>query len=106
MNLEKIAQTLDFEIGDVVMLMDIFLQNAQESLDTLEKAIQVDDFLGIENEAHAIKGSAANLLLQNITKIALNMEQLARDKSATDYISLYKNLKNEINSLVNLEVST
>ncbi len=103
MNLEKIAQALDFEIDDVIMLIEMFLQNAQESLEILEDGVKTDNFSKIKNAAHAIKGSAANLLLEEITDIASQIEQLAHNESSADYISLYKSLKNEIDSISKIE---
>lgn len=99
MNVELIAQTLGFDVEDVSMLLDMFVDNANESLEMLDTAINKSDFDTIKNAAHAIKGSASNLLLSEITTIAGEIEIAAKEKKAIDYHTKYSALKNEILSI-------
>jgi HPt (histidine-containing phosphotransfer) domain-containing protein len=99
MNLQYIADSLGFELEDVVMLMDMFLENAKQSLEDLNKAIDTGDHAGIKNASHAIKGSSANLMLEDITSIASDIEELAKKESDANYLELSNILKQRISTL-------
>ncbi|MDA3907904.1 MAG: Hpt domain-containing protein [Sulfurimonas sp.] len=98
-DLQKIADELDFDLEDVEMLMDVFLQGAKESLLALEEAIDQKDLEQIFRSAHAIKGSAANLLLLDISNIAKEIEHSAREKESIEYNQIFKNLKQLIQNI-------
>ncbi len=97
--LEKIARELEFDIEDVQMLLSMFNENAQESLRALSKAIMHEDFVGIQNAAHAIKGSAANLTLDEISEKAKEIETFAKAAQKHDYLELYRELQTLIEEM-------
>jgi HPt (histidine-containing phosphotransfer) domain-containing protein len=99
MDLQLIADHLEFDIEDVQMLVDMFLENAYQSLDDLNQAIQDSNYDGIKNASHAIKGSSANLLLEDITTLASKIEEFAKNRSNIDYEKLVKELKYRVVSL-------
>ena len=96
-DLQKIADELEFDIEDVEMLMGVFVESARESLETLKVAIEHNDEEKILNAAHAIKGSAANLTLVDIASLAKTLETKVREKEELDYLPIYS----ELNELVN-----
>lgn len=99
MNMKLLAELLEFDLEDVEMLVDMFLSDAKESLESVEPAIESNDFEQMRNIAHGIKGSALNLMFEDIAKVALHIEQLAKTKSSADYHSLFKKLEVELNSV-------
>jgi HPt (histidine-containing phosphotransfer) domain-containing protein len=105
MNLQLLADTLEFDLEDVQMLMDMFISDSIESLQGIEVTINSNDFQQMKNIAHGIKGSASNLMLDDISNIALEIEQLAKINQDADYKSLFQKLKIELTSLQNTEVS-
>lgn len=96
-DLQKIADELEFDIEDVEMLIGVFVESARESLETLKVAIEHNDEDKILNVAHAIKGSAANLTLVDIASLANTLEKKVKEKEELDYLPIYS----EINELVN-----
>ncbi|MDF1882347.1 Hpt domain-containing protein [Sulfurimonas sp. SAG-AH-194-C21] len=100
-DLQKIADELEFDLEDVEMIMDSFLENAKTNLNFMDKAIQIDDFKGITNSAHAIKGSALNLLLDDVGNLARELELNAMEEKNIDYFVLYEKLNLLINGLKN-----
>jgi len=92
LDLEKIAQELDFDLEDVEMLLEVFLEGVKENLQILKTAIDSGDMETTFKTAHAIKGSAANLTLNEISKIAKEIELNARKESDIDYQDRYKKL--------------
>jgi len=99
MNLQYIADSLGFDLEDVEMLMEMFLENANQSLEELNIAIQSDDYAGMKNASHAIKGSSANLMLDDITSIASKIEESAKKESAANYMELSTILKERLKTL-------
>ncbi len=102
-NLQQIADKLDFDIDDVSMLMEIFLDNASESLEIFNAALRTNNYEQIKNATHAIAGSASNLMLEDITNIAKRIELLAKKEKNVDYKSLYLELKYELDLLTQFE---
>jgi len=92
-DIEKIANSLDFDLEDVQMLMEVFLEGAQENMQELKIAIYAKSMDGIRRAAHAIKGSAANLTLMNIADIAKDIEENAKRLNSHNYIEKYEELK-------------
>ncbi len=99
LDLQKIADELDFDLEDVEMLLEVFLQSAQESLNALKDAVEANDFESIFASAHAIKGSAANILLDDVATIAKEMEHSARENREIDYLDSYEKLKSLISDI-------
>ncbi len=98
-NLEKIARQLGFEMQEVQMLLEMFLETASLSMQSLEDAINAKDFESIKQEAHSLKGSAANLMLDDIFNISKELEDAAKDKLDINYKRIYSLLETQLNSL-------
>jgi len=99
MNLQQIADKLDFDLEDVQMLMDMFISDTLKSLSEVEQHIALNNKTELRNIAHGIKGSASNLMLEEVTQIALEIENLAKDVIEADYKSLFEDLKQNIKTL-------
>ena len=99
MNIEKIAKDLDFEIEDVMMLLEVFLVTSKKSLENIFNAIESEDYETIYKAAHSIKGSAANLLLEDISEQASNIEKNARNKELVNYTKLGTKLESYITKI-------
>lgn len=100
-DLQELADELDFDLEDVEMIMESFIENSRVNLEILEKSIQNDDIESIRLSSHSIKGSASNLLLNDIYNVARDIEKNAIEHSDIDYNSLYAKLKNLIDRLTN-----
>lgn len=99
LDLERIAEELEFDLEDVEMLVESFLETATESLQTMKESIEANDLDGIFQSAHAIKGISANLMITNVSELAKNIESAARNGSFIDYTSKYQELKSIIDSI-------
>ncbi|MCX6076555.1 MAG: Hpt domain-containing protein [Campylobacterales bacterium] len=98
-DVQKIADELEFDLEDIEMLLEVFLESAKDSLSALKEAIDKDDLERIFKFAHAIKGSAANLTLMKISNLANEIEQDARERKAVDYVQKFENLKKSIENI-------
>jgi len=105
-NIEYIAEMLEFDVEDVEMLIDMFLSDAKESLSNIEATIKSDNFEQMKNIAHGIKGSALNLMFEDIASLSLEIEELAKTESCADYQTLFEKLENELKSIEDIKVTT
>ena len=92
-DLQKIADELEFDLEDVEMLMGVFIESAEESLKVLEIAIADKDYESIFTSAHSIKGSSANLKLIEIYELSKEIEFSAKELKPIDYEDLLNRLK-------------
>jgi len=100
-DLQKIADELDFDLEDVEMLLEVFLESASESLAELKNGIESNNFETIFHAAHAMKGSASNLTLHEISDIAKELELTARAENDVNYQEYYNKLKSLVDSISN-----
>lgn len=98
-DLQKIADELEFDLEDVEMLLEVFLENVEENLEGLKNAIDANDVESIHSFGHAIKGSAANLTLDNISEVAKEIENNARENNSFNYQDKYEILKELIDAI-------
>jgi len=104
-DIRALAEALEFDIEDVEILLELFVENAQVSLANIEDAIETNDIQAIQNEAHAIKGSASNLMLADIQDMARDMENAARENRKINYLSLYSQIEEKIEILSEVQTS-
>ena len=70
-----------------------------EKLIQLEKQLAEKDLDGAFETAHALKGIAANLSLDPLTKPVSEMTELLRAHTETDYTSLLSEAEEQMNKL-------
>jgi HPt (histidine-containing phosphotransfer) domain-containing protein len=104
-DIEALAQALDFEVADVEMLLELFVESAQVYLANIEDAISGKDLSSIAESAHAIKGSASNLMLTEIQELARQMESAAKASKDIDYLSLYEQIDERLETLNEVHIS-
>jgi HPt (histidine-containing phosphotransfer) domain-containing protein len=91
-DLQKIADELEFDLDDVKMLIDVFTESTIKSMKTLKIAIDNNDFDNIFKSAHAISGSSANLTLMDISDLAKSIETESRKSQKINYHNIYNKL--------------
>ena len=106
LDLDLLSSELGFDRDDVVMLLELFLEGAQVSLANMEEAIEENNTTIISQEAHAIKGSAANMMLADIVDIANELEVSSKQNQKINYLSLYTKLETMIEELGSLSFET
>ncbi|MEA3513666.1 MAG: Hpt domain-containing protein [Campylobacterota bacterium] len=98
-DLQQIADELDFDFEDVEMLMEVYLDSTLENIDKLEKAIESNDFESIYQLGHSLKGSSSNLLFKDIASVAKDIEENGKNKIAIDYKEKFNLLKTLVSNL-------
>ncbi len=105
LDISQLAKKLDFEEEDVVMLLEMFMESSQQSLKLLRAALETSDFPAIKEHAHAIKGSASNLLLDEIYQLSKSIEEASITRASFDYATAYTKLYHQLNNLKIMETA-
>ena len=104
-NIDEMAQKMDIDKEDVEMLMGMFMETANENMQALYQAIISKNFDAIRSSAHSMKGSAANLHLDNIYHLAKEIENAATFQKEVDYPFLYNQLGQKLYELADNKVT-
>ena len=99
MDIQKLAKELEFDEEDVAVLVEVFFESAKESLSLLNSAIATKNYQDIASYAHTIKGSSANLMLEDVVEIARQIELDARYCKDVDYVKRFSKLEQLIEEL-------
>jgi CheY-like chemotaxis protein len=101
MNFEKAVE--EFE-GDKEFLMEVmegFLRNVRAQIETIHQAISNGDAEVVWEEAHSIKGGAANLTAAKLSKIAFELEKVGKSGTLEEAGEVLERLKKEFYRLEN-----
>ena len=91
------AAVEEFE-GDKEFLMEVlegFLENVRAQIPTIHKAISDGDAEVVRREAHSIKGGAANLTADVLSKIAFELENIGKSGHLEGSIEVLERLEKE-----------
>lgn len=96
---DQIAAQLGFQRSDIDMLLAMFSKNAATSLEEMQKMIDENNMQGVVDAAHAIKGSAGNLKLNDIYTLAMTIEMAAKNGKDNNLHTHYTQLSILLNTL-------
>ena len=91
----------EFE-GDEELLKEVmlgFINNVEKQIQTIDEALARDDSEIVAIEAHSIKGGAANLTADQLSRTAHDLEKAGRNGLVKDGSVLTKRLKKEYHRL-------
>ncbi len=91
-DLQEIADELEFDLEDVEMVLGVFMEDSVVNLNNMKIAIRAGNLDDVKLSAHAIKGSALNLLLNDVGSLATEIEENAAKSEDVDYLALYTRL--------------
>ncbi len=93
---EKLMEDFDCDKEFLSELFSGFQKNIKLQLPALEKAIADEDTAIVIREAHSIKGGAANLTANNLSKAAFDLERLGESDSLENSETVFESLKKEV----------
>lgn len=97
---EKVLSKLREETGDAFnRIIEVFLEDTPIYLRSLENAISGDDYEGLMEIAHCIKGSGRNLGAHRLVAITKQLEDLGRSDFRTEAPALFAKLVSEYDLL-------
>jgi len=91
----------EFE-GDEEFLLEVlegFYENVTSQIGIIRQAISEGDAEVVRGEAHSIKGGAANLMVDELSKIAFELENIGRSGALEKSIETLKRFEREFSRL-------
>jgi CheY-like chemotaxis protein/HPt (histidine-containing phosphotransfer) domain-containing protein len=95
----------EFE-GDKTLLMEVlagFVQNVRGQIGIIRQALICHDADRVRIEAHSIKGGAANLRADELSRMAFELEHIGKSGELERGDEVLKRLENELNDLEKLQ---
>ena len=99
MNFEQACMEFD---GDKEFLLEVlagFFDTAANQIDTIQQAISDGDAEKVWQEAHSMKGGAANLTAENLSETARNLETMGKSEDLKGCCEALGRLKIEYDRL-------
>jgi len=78
-DIESLAEEIGLEKGEIIEIIELFVETTSADLDLLEHAIQRKDYQSVKDIAHSIKGVSANFRFTDIQDTAREIEIKARE---------------------------
>jgi HPt (histidine-containing phosphotransfer) domain-containing protein len=98
----NLARAIDEFEGDKELLSQViagFTGNVIEQIGTIREALSCGDAETVRKEAHSIKGGAANLTAENLTKAAFDLESKGKSGELDGAGEILDNLEREFEAL-------
>jgi len=98
-DVKGLAENLGLEEDEYLELVELFLETTESNLDKLKAGIDASDAQQVVAAAHSIKGSSANLGLEEIAEIAKGVEEKARQDSLEEACEAAKLIKEQCDQI-------
>jgi HPt (histidine-containing phosphotransfer) domain-containing protein len=95
MNFEKARQGFDGDSQFLLEVMTGFIDNVGNQIETIRRAIADGNTDVVWQEAHSIKGGAANLTAEKLSQLASELEGTGKSKNLKDSREVLNKLKSE-----------
>ncbi len=79
LNLSEAMSNLDGDAELLEEILDIFLETAEEQLQSIQNCILIEDVKQVAVQAHGMKGGASNFCAKKFVRSALKLEMKAKD---------------------------
>ena len=96
LNKEHVLRMTDGDPDLISGFIDVVLSEFPKRIQLLTHAFEHDDFEQIEQQAHAIKGAAANLGGERVATLALKIEEAGQKGTYEEAQKLFGSLQNEL----------
>jgi HPt (histidine-containing phosphotransfer) domain-containing protein len=91
---KQFAENFQYFDNEVVRdIINIFINEYPERMETLRKNIDEKDFEQLKFNAHSLKGVVANFVAPEVQELARQLEMKGADKDITDVEPLFGELK-------------
>ncbi len=97
---KKVLEEFDGDEEFLKEVLDGFFDNVKNQIITIEQALNDGDSETVRKEAHAIKGGAANLTADELSRIAFELENIGTSNTIPAGFEVVNRLKKEFTHLV------
>jgi two-component system sensor histidine kinase TorS len=106
MNFRELANNLGLKEDDYMELIELFIETGRSDLDKLRSAMEEGNGEEAANEAHSLKGAAGSLGLMEISEIAKEIEEKARNNRLEEIAGSTQAIKKKIEEIAELVTFT
>jgi len=99
MNFERAVEEFEKNREFLMEVLEGFMGNVRAQIGTIRQAISDGDADQIREEAHSIKGGAANLTADNLSEVALELENIGKSGVLEGGIPVIERLEKELHRL-------
>ncbi len=99
MDFKDLASRLGIDEEDFMELVELFVSVSQSDIDKIKKGVQENNCADASAASHSIKGAAANLGFEKISKLASDMEMQAKKGSIDNFEAPIADLETMLNAL-------
>ena len=99
MNFERAIKEFDGDKEFLVEILEGFLENVGTQIGTIRQAISDGDAETVRREAHSVKGGAANLIADKLSKVAFELENIGKSGLLEGSIEVVEKLEKEFHHL-------
>lgn len=93
MDIKELAENIGLDEDEYLELLELFLETTESNLNKLKSGVDASDAQQVVEASHTIKGSAANLGLEEIAEVAKGVEHNARQSSLEGAAEAVTNIK-------------
>ena len=99
-DIESVAKDTGIAVDRLKAIIEKFFSTKLDGyLESLEEAINSNDFSRIRKESHKLRGASTNLRLEDMVSYLKEMENNAENNVETDYSGLLAGLKDNVETL-------
>lgn len=95
LNINRALDEFDGDKGLLMKLINGFIDIVRGQINIIRKAISDGDMEVVRSQAHSIKGGAANLTAIDLSKIALDLEEITKTGPIDDSMDMLSRLEQE-----------
>ena len=99
MNFDRAVDEFEEDKEFLMEIVEGFLENVRAQIGTIRQAISDGDAEVVSREAHSIKGGAANLTADVLSKIAFELENIGKSGALEGGIEVLERLEKEFHRL-------
>ncbi|MBN2297255.1 MAG: response regulator [Deltaproteobacteria bacterium] len=100
-NYKMAMDEFDCDKEFLMELLDGFIKNVREQVDTIRGAISRNDAEKVRTEAHSIKGGAANICAERLSAAASDLEKIGKSGNLENASEVLETLEKEFHILEN-----
>ena len=97
-----LSEALKRTMGDadfLKMMLEEFMKTVPDFINRIENAIKEKDMVLLANDAHQLKGAAANLAAKAVAATALKLEQIGKNENPQECDQALQELKQAFDNL-------
>jgi CheY-like chemotaxis protein/HPt (histidine-containing phosphotransfer) domain-containing protein len=99
MNFEKAVEEFMGKEDILMSVLKVFLDNVGDQIETIRQAISEGNVVVVGKEAHSIKGGAANLTADDLSRRAFDLENIAKSGILEGGVEAFERLENDFFNL-------